>query len=324
MMSAGQPPRCCGGAFAERSNTAQPPAVTTAGAPSREPVAFRWSATLGGTFLMGSPDAGGFPADGEGPVREVGLSPYRIACYAVTNAQFADFVRDTGYTTEAERYGWSFAFRNSVSAKAHDRVRRAPADTPWWLAVPRAFWAQPEGLGSTVLDRMHHPVVHVSWNDAQAYCHWSRTRLPTEAEWEYAARGGLVQQRYPWGDELMAGGAHHCNIWQGRFPELDTGEDGYRSTAPVNAFQPNGFGLYNMVGNVWEWCADVFSSTYHQETATTDPLFSGWGSTRALRGGSFLCHVSYCNRYRVAARSSNAKDTSASNIGFRVVNPPEI
>jgi formylglycine-generating enzyme len=184
---------------------------------------------------------------------------------------------------------------------------------------PPAYWAQPEGPGSTVLDRLEHPVVHVSWHDAQAFCRWSRTRLPSEAEWEYAARGGLEASTYPWGDELTPGGEHRCNIWQGRFPTHDTAEDGHRGTAPVHAFSPNGFGLFNVSGNVWEWCEDYFSVAYHRETLETDPVFLEERPARSLRGGSFLCHSSYCNRYRVAARSSNTPDSSASNIGFRVV-----
>jgi formylglycine-generating enzyme required for sulfatase activity len=198
------------------------------------------------------------------------------------------------------------------------RIRTAPADTPWWLPVPRAYWAQPEGPGSTVLGRLTHPVVHVSWNDAQAYCAWSGTRLPNEAEWERAARGGRDGSIYPWGDELTPAGEHLCNIWQGEFPDVNRAEDGFLGTAPVNAFRPNGFGLYNVAGNVWEWCADDFSPAYHRLSSDIDPLWIKPGAPKSMRGGSFLCHPSYCNRYRLAARSSNTADSSASNIGFRV------
>jgi sulfatase modifying factor 1 len=185
--------------------------------------------------------------------------------------------------------------------------------------MPHAYWAQPEGPHSTILERLDHPVVHISWNDANAYCRWSRTRLPTEAEWELAARGGLEQAAFPWGDELTPVGEHRCNIWQGIFPNLNTTEDGYLGTAPVHAFAANGYGLFNVAGNVWEWCHDTFSPRYHLLTASENPLHDAPASERSLRGGSFLCHNSYCNRYRVAARNSNTPDSSASNIGFRVV-----
>ena len=244
---------------------------------------------------------------------------FEVAAHAVTNVQFGDFVAATGFVSEAEQCNWSFVFHGSVPDSAKRRIPRAPAQTPWWLPVPRAYWAQPEGPGSTVLDRLDHPVVHVSWNDAVAYCRWAGARLPSEAQWEYAARGGLDGRAFPWGDELTPAGEHRCNVWQGEFPIRNTGDDGYVGTAPVDAYAPNGFGLYNVAGNVWEWCRDYFSSRYHRETSNADPLFEEPTPARSLRGGSFLCRRSYCNRYRVAARSSNTPDTSAGNIGFRVV-----
>ncbi len=278
----------------------------------------RWSAPIGGAFLMGTTDRR-FPDDGEGPVREVTLDPFEIACHAVTNMQFGDFVRATGYTTDAERFGWSFVFEALLSEAQRKTLQARSAEVPWWIQTPHAYWAQPEGADSTVLERLDHPVVHVSWNDAKAYCHWSGTRLPTEAEWEMAARGGLSQALYAWGDELMPEGKHRCNIWQGEFPSRNTAEDGYLATAPVHAFEPNGYGLHNVAGNVWEWCEDYFSPSYHHSTASDNPLNLQPSPLRSLRGGSFLCHESYCNRYRVGARSSNTPDTSTSNIGFRVV-----
>ena len=277
----------------------------------------------GGTFLMGSEDAEGFPEDGEGPVRPVTLRPFAIDVAAVTNARFEEFVNASGYRTDAERHGWSFVFRQFLPEEAPPT--RALASAPWWRQVFGADWRRPEGPGSHIEARMDHPVVHVSWRDAAAYCAWAGARLPTEAEWEYAARGGLEQRRYPWGDELEPGGEHRCNVWQGEFPERDTGADGHRGTAPARAFAPNGFGLHNTSGNVWEWCADWFSPDFHRTNgrngggggAAENPGGPPEGGSRVIRGGSYLCHRSYCNRYRVAARSSNTPDSSAGNTGFR-------
>ncbi|HVI37219.1 MAG TPA: SUMF1/EgtB/PvdO family nonheme iron enzyme, partial [Gaiellales bacterium] len=178
---------------------------------------------------------------------------------------------------------------------------RANATAPWWRQVPGASWRAPAGSGSAA--QADHPVVHVSWHDAQAYCAWAGGRLPSEREWEFAARGGLEQARFPWGDELTPGGEHRCNVWQGDFPAHNTLEDGYYGTAPADAFPPNGFGLHNTSGNVWEWCAGAFLQP----------------DLRAMRGGSHLCHASYCNRYRVSARTGATPDSSSGNTGFRLV-----
>ncbi|WP_405006652.1 formylglycine-generating enzyme family protein [Kitasatospora purpeofusca] len=310
-----------------------PVALTLAAPPRTSRVARQLTGLPGGRFLMGTDDRTGYPADGEGPVRAVELSPFRIATTTVTNAAFATFVKATGHRTEAEGFGFSYVFEGFLEPGLA-AVSPAVAAVPWWRAVAGASWRAPEGPGSSVTTRQNHPVVHVSWHDAQAYCAWSGTRLPTEAEWEYAARGGLEQARYPWGDELTPGGRHLCNIWQGVFPTLNTAADGHRGTAPVTAFRPNGFGLHNTVGNVWEWCADWFSPDYHRtgpgRERRRDPLGPPDGTARVMRGGSHMCHESYCNRYRVAARSSNTPDSSAGNIGFRVaadagqpVPPPE-
>jgi sulfatase modifying factor 1 len=284
-------------------------------APSATPIRRKWTVPIGGRFAMGSDD-GRYPDDGEGPVRNVTVSQFQIARHAVRNAQFGGFVRETGYTTDAERCGWSFVFQDFVVEKTN---MRCAAETPWWIMQPHAYWAQPEGPHSSVLERLDHPVVHVSWHDAQAYCVWAGVKLPSEAQWEFAARGGLDRAAYPWGDALTPSGGHRCNIWQGVFPDRNTAEDGYAGTAPVHAFPANGYGLHNAVGNVWEWCADFFAADYHRTTAATDPLLERDTGRRSLRGGSYLCHDSYCNRYRVAARSSNTPDSSAGNIGFRVV-----
>lgn len=272
----------------------------------------------GGPFRMGTDDGEGFPADGEGPVREVAVRPFRIAPTAVTTANFAAFAKATGYRTTAEQIGWSFVFRQFLRAEVARTSLGAVAAAPWWLAIPGATWRHPEGPGSSIGDRAHHPVVHVSWDDAIAYCRWAGVRLPTEAEWEFAARGGLEQARFPWGNELVPHGRHHANIWQGHFPTHNAAEDGFPGTAPVRSFPPNEFGLYEVAGNVWEWCADWWSAAYHVTGPRADPQGPPSGSSRVMRGGSYLCHASYCNRYRVAARSANTPDSSTGNLGFRV------
>ena len=290
----------------------------------RDPDRSRMVRVDAGEYGIGTDDDVGYPADGEGPARRVELDAFLVDRHAVTNAEFYEFVRETGYTTDAEEYGWSFVFQDFVDPDQEAAVMGSPDETPWWLAVRGANWFRPTGPGSSIEDRLDHPVVHVSWRDAAAYAEWAGKRLPTEAEWEVAARGGLEGARYPWGDDFMPEGDHRCNIWQGDFPGRNTKADGYRGTAPVDAFDPNGYGLYNPVGNVWEWCADWFSTDFHEASADTNPTGPDSGDRRSMRGGSYLCHDSYCNRYRVAARSSNTPDSSTGNIGFRcVVDAPE-
>jgi formylglycine-generating enzyme len=245
----------------------------------------------GGTFLMGSEDPDAHPDDGEGPVREVRVGPFAIGATTVTVAEFAAFAAATGHVTAAEREGWSFVF--AALLPAGFPPTRAMVAAPWWRQVFGACWRAPAGPGSDARD--DHPVVHVSWEDARAYCAWAGGRLPTEAEWEFAARGGLEQARYPWGDEPP--GPERANVFRGSFPI----PDGPVGTVPAGALPPNGYGLHNASGNVWEWCADRFA-----------------GARRAHRGGSYLCHDSYCNRYRVAARTGAPPDATSGNVGFRM------
>ncbi|MQA79413.1 MAG: SUMF1/EgtB/PvdO family nonheme iron enzyme [Streptosporangiales bacterium] len=315
---------CCA---PSRSTTAtsSPPASTASATRSvkgRRPRPEAGTVLLpGGTFAMGGDDPDANPHDGEGPVRQVTLRPFRIDTCAVTTRQFAAFVRATGYVTEAERFGWSFVFGGLLPRELQAADLRYPAEAPWWRAADGATWRTPEGPHSTLDGRDQHPVVHVSWHDATAYAEWAGKRLPTEAEWEYAARGGRERTRYPWGDELRPTNRWLCNIFQGTFPVTNTVEDGFRGTAPVTAFHPNDFGLSNVCGNVWEWCSDRFGTDHPSDADSPipDPRGPDTGEERVMRGGSYLCHDSYCNRYRLAARTKNTPDSSSGNQGFRCV-----
>lgn len=254
--------------------------------------------------------------DGEGPRRDVTLRGFALEAHAVTNARFADFVRATGYLTEAERFGWSPVFRGLLPADA--AYPPSVGATPWWIKVEGACWAAPEGPGSSIADRPDHPVVHVSWADAKAFATWCGGRLPTEAEWEHAARGGLADPRYPWGDAEPDDETVMCNIWQGNFPHSNTRADGFLGTSPVAGFAPNGAGLFGMAGNVWEWTSDAFRVPSLSREARIRNAHAAQAGEKVLKGGSFLCHKSYCYRYRIAARSALTADSSASNAGFRI------
>ena len=270
----------------------------------------------GGRAEVGT-DRAFLPADGEGPCRSVSLKSFAMDAGAVTNARFARFVDETEYVTEAERFGWSFVFYQHVAGD-WDALQRV-VGVEWWRRVEGATWRHPEGPGSDIADRHDHPVVHVSHSDAAAFASWSGGRLPDEAEWEHAARGGLRGATFPWGEEEPTDeGPHLCNIWQGRFPLHNTEADGFARTAPVLAFAANGYGLHNMCGNVWEWCADAFRVRSLKRAARQLNDAAAAERRFVQKGGSFLCHRSYCYRYRIAARIGNSADTSTSHCGFRL------
>ncbi|MCU0817305.1 MAG: formylglycine-generating enzyme family protein [Cypionkella sp.] len=258
-----------------------------------------------------------YAADLDSPRRRVRLGAFQIGATAVTNRLFAQFIAESGYVTTAERTGWSFVFHLFLpDAKAHPRH---PPALPWWRLVDGADWAHPEGPGSHLTGRMDHPVVHVSWHDAAAFARFTGTRLPSEAEWEYAARGGLKHRKFPWGDQMIPDGQHRHNTWQGAFPMENTAEDGHAGTAPAQSYAANAYGLYNMTGNVWEWVADWFGPLpAPQMPPLANPKGPDSGPGRVMRGGSHLCHASYCARYFVHSRSHNTPDSTTGHIGFRI------
>ncbi len=269
----------------------------------------------GGRVFVGT-DRPVIRVDGEGPRRSVTINDFALEAQAVTNARFAEFVEATGYVTEAERFGWSAVFVGLLPDRARP-VNDAPG-TPWWVRIDGAHWRTPEGPASDIAERMDHPVTQVSWADACAFAKWAGGRLPTEAEWEHAA-GNADGRRFPWGnEEPNDDDMIFCNVWQGRFPTHNTCRDGYMGTAPAASFEPTEAGFYNLCGNVWEWNADAFRVRSLSRAAKTRNDRAQAESEKVLKGGSFLCHISYCYRYRIAARMSLTPDSAASNVGFRV------
>ncbi len=316
--------------------------------PGAAPEGMVW--VRGGEFYMGV-DWQTFPGKGMNDIDDaarihlVYVDGFWMDKHEVTNTQFAKFVEQTGFVTEAERTPKPSQFRDAAPErlKPFSILFRKPGPFEqidlrdpysWWQEEYGASWKHPEGPGSSIKGRENHPVVHVCFTDAVAYCRWAGKRLPTEAEWEVAARGGLNRKIYPWGDELKDNGKWMCNAWQGKFPSENTREDGFEGIAPVGVFQPNGYGLYDMAGNVWEWCADWYHDEYYEEIAEANPLkavrnpqgpeFSFDPNERELhkrvqRGGSFLCAENYCTRYVAGTRGKGEVTSAANHIGFRCV-----
>lgn len=320
MPDQGSNKQCCGVSRQEISETnIKPDTVQHDTSTSKKRIEEEMTYIPGGEFLMGTTDPESFPEDGERPIHKVHVHPFLMDIHTVTNVEFAEFIQETGYKTESELYQWSFVFYHLLPVGSEQYVKQQVPQTSWWLVVEGADWRHPEGPDSNIEDRRDHPVIQVSWNDAMAYCKWVNKRLPTEAEREFAARGGLEQNIYPWGNELTPEGEHKCNIWQGDFPKHNTLEDGYFATAPAQSFPTNQYGLYNVSGNVWEWCSDWFAKNIHKRGGRDNPQGPDSGTDKVMKGGSYLCHYSYCNRYRVAARTGNTPDSSTGNIGFRCV-----
>ena len=299
----------------------------------------------GGTFLMGADDEQAWRD--EYPKHKVRVDSFWMDIHEVTNAQFAAFVKATGYVTTAEQQiDWEEIKKElPPGTPKPDASQLAPAslvfvatDRPvplrdvsqWWQWKQGANWKHPEGPGSTIVGKDNHPVVHISWFDAVAYCEWAGKRLPTEAEWEFASRGGLKDNIYAWGNEALSEGRPKANTWEGSFPYQNKLRDGYYLSAPVMSYPPNGYGLYDMSGNLWEWCADWYHEDYYKTLADKTTLNprgpetsydsnEPYAQKRVSRGGSFLCHESYCSGYRNAMRMKTTPDTGSIHTGFRAV-----
>ena len=296
----------------------------------------------GGTFRMGSND---HYAE-EAPAHDVTVGGFWIDQYTVTNAQFTRFIEATGYVTSAERPPNAADYPGAlpemlVAASVMFRRPQVKVDLSnhynWWTYVPGANWRHPEGPASSLKGRAKHPVVHVAYEDAEAYAKWIGKELPTEAEWEFAARGGLAGAEFVWGDEFTPGGRQMANTWQGEFPWQNLKEDGFEGTAPVKSFPPNGYGLYEMAGNVWEWTTDWYqehSRIVHSCCGSSNPRGAEKENSydlntpnikiprKVMKGGSHLCAPNYCRRYRPAARMPQPIDTSTCHLGFRCIVRP--
>ena len=328
---AGHATPAAGGAADARSAAAK---INTAPAPHAAPEGMVW--IPGGTYWMGCENCGMPDA---APTHLVSVDGFWMDRTPVTNAEFQRFVAATGYVTVAERRPDAKDYPGVPadklvpgSAVFHPTSTPVPLDNPlqWWRYTPGASWKSPDGPGSDTRRRADHPVVHIAFEDAQAYAKWIGKRIPTEAEFEFAARGGLDRNRYPWGNELTPGGKQVANTWQGRFPAKDHHEDGFAGTSPVMAFPPNGFGLYDVGGNVWQWCADWYRPNYYAVLAAAgqvahdpqgpsdsfDPAEPG-AAKRVLRGGSYLCTDQYCARYLVGSRGKGEVSSATSNLGFQ-------
>ncbi len=301
----------------------------------------------GGEFIRGAQVPGEYRR--EYPPHRVQVAGFFMDSTEVTNAQFAAFAKATEYTTIAEReIDWEEMRKQlppgipkpADSLLAPGSLVFDPPATPvsldnhhqWWKWKTGVNWQHPTGEESNIQDLMNHPVVHIAYEDAQAYCNWRGGTLPTEAEWEYAAKGGLKDARFSWGDEDPIENPNLANIWQGTFPNENKALDGYAGTAPVASFPPNGYGLYDMAGNVWEWCSDLFAENHYHELAglkicynpagpkkSFDSREPYAGNKRVIKGGSYLCHVSYCENYRPTAREATSEDSGMPHLGIRCV-----